>query len=499
MAGSRHDDTRESLVPLMSARRAIPRRSIESPAPMSLAQARLWYLDPHEPESRFYNVPLALRLSGTLHVAALERALSEIVQRHESLRTCLSFCAEEPMQAIGPPSGLALPIDDLRSYPETLRHAEVIRFANIEATKPFHLKSGTLFRTRLVRLSDQENALFLTLHQLIVDGWSLGVLLREIAALYGAYLAGSSSPLAPLPIQYADYAIWQRANLAGETVAQKLAYWKRQLHGAPEVLELPADRPRGGGFTHSGDWVPVSVPKALTRALAILSRSEGASLFMTLLACYDILLAQLSGRKEVLVGVPVAGRERVETEGLIGIFTNILAVRADCSGGQSVRTLLTQVRETTLASYAHQELPFQLLVEGLQTKRQAGLMPLIQASFNFQNQPMCVPNMAGLRLRPLSAEMDSSESPDRPVETQHVRAFRSNTYAVTYDLALFIWPEGDELRGHLEYNTELFDTHTAEAWVTHYQTLLQALAFNPDQRLCDLPILMRRGARPRLG
>ncbi|MGH8727040.1 MAG: condensation domain-containing protein, partial [Burkholderiales bacterium] len=306
-----------------------------------------------------------------------------------------------------------------------------------------------------------------------------------IAALYAKCLSAAASPLPQLPIQYADYAIWQRSVFSAETLERELAYWKQRLHGAPDVLDLPTDRPRRAVCAYAGGRQAVTLPSGLMRALTELSQSEGVSLFMTLLAAYQALLAQFTEQKDILVAAPIAGRNRRETESLIGVFTNVLVLRADCSGDQSFRGLLGRARDTTLSAYAHQDLPFHLLVEELQPEWIAGLMPLAQVSFNFQNVAVPAPRLPGLLLRPILVEhIDAS---DESVEPEHVRAFRSSNHAVKFDLALFTWPHGDELRGHLEYNRDLFEAKTIEELVAHYKALLEAIATKPDRRLADLP------------
>lgn len=479
-------DKRERLERLLRyrSRRAIPRRLRQSPAPLSFAQERLWFLDRYEPRSPFYNVPLAFRLSGALNVAALERALCELLERHEALRTRFAIVDGAPVQVIDPHRGFTLPIDDLSGVPAP--EAEALRLADGEAVRPMDVFNGPLFHARLLRLGAGEHALLLTLNQFIADGWSLAVLLREIGALYARCLNSAAPPLPQLPVQYADYAIWERAVLTGETLARELAYWKRQLRGAPHVLNLPVDRPRRAVCTHAGGRQAVTLPSGVVRALTELSRSESASLFMTLLTAYQTLLARFTRQQDILVAAPVAGRKRREIEGLIGVFTNLLVLRADCSRGQSFRGLVGQVRDSTLSAYAHQDLPFHLLVEELRPDRTTGHMPLAQVAFNFQNAVTPAPRLPGLLMRPMFVE--HADNGGESVEPEHVRAFRSSNHAVKFDLALFTWPHGDELRGHLEYNSDIFDAETMRALIARYQSLLEAIAADPDCRLADLSI-----------
>jgi alpha-ketoglutarate-dependent taurine dioxygenase len=468
---------------------AIVRRSDAAPAPLSFAQQRLWFLDQYEPDRPLDSIPLTLKLFGTLDVVALQRALSELVRRHEALRTRFTLVGEEPMQLIDAPVEFALPLIDFSGVPKALAGAEVCRFANTEASQSFDLKNGPLIRAKLLRLAAREHVLILNVHHIVSDGWSMGVIFREIAALYNAYSSRLSSPLAELPIQYVDYAIWQRDWLRGQMLERQLAYWKKQLSGAPELLDLPTDHPRPSVFTHAGGRRPLTVPSALTRALVEVSRSEGATLFMTLLAVYQTLLAQLSGQEEVLVGAPIGGRNRVETEALIGVFINTLVLRADFSANPSFRQLLRQVRETALAAYANQDLPFDLLVKQLRPKRCADRTLLVQASFNWQD--VQISELAGLELRPMDAgaHLKNDDGP------QPLRVFQTNKQTSRFDLTLFMWPQGEELRGDFEYNIHLFEAKTIEEWVAHYGILLESIVANPEVRITDLRSLPKRHRR----
>ncbi|MGH8769575.1 MAG: condensation domain-containing protein, partial [Pyrinomonadaceae bacterium] len=490
--------TRDRLKAIMGRERTsvttsakIPRRSSAGPAPLSFAQQRIWFLDQYEPDRPLDNIPLILKLSGALDVAALQRALSEVVRRHEALRTRFALVGAEPMQLINAPVEFPLPLIDFCKLPESRGEAEARRFAMIEASQSFDLKNGPLIRAKLFRFAAAEHALILTVHHIVSDGWSMGVIFREIATLYEAYSSGLSSPLPELPIQYADYAIWQRNWLQGQVLERQLAYWKKQLDSAPEFLDLPTDYPRPAVLTHAGGRQSFIVPSGLTRTLLELSRSEGATLFMTLLAVYQTLLSQFTDQKEVLVGAPISGRNRVETEAVIGVFINTLVLRADFSADPSFRELLRQVGKTALSAYAHQDLPFDLLVKELRPKRCADRTLLVQATFNWQD--IQISELTGLRLR--SLDVGDTHRLEKHEVAHPLRAFQTNKQTSRFDLTLFMWPQGKELRGDLEYNTHLFEAKTIEELVAQYKILLEAIATNPELRLADLPSLPKRHRR----
>ncbi|HYH79110.1 MAG TPA: amino acid adenylation domain-containing protein, partial [Longimicrobium sp.] len=344
--------------------------------PLSFAQERLWFLDRLEPGSTTYNIPAAWRLGGALDAAALERALGEIVRRHEALRTVFAEVDGSPVQVIAPFGGFALPVEDLSG--DSDREAALGRRAGEEARRAFDLSAGPLFRAALLRLGDEDHVLLLSMHHIVTDGWSMGVLFRELSALYAAYREGGESPLADLAVQYADHAVWQREQLEGEVLDRQLSYWRERLAGAPELLELPADRPRPPVQTYRGASVPVQLSPELLERLQALGRSEGATLYMTLLGAFQVLLSKYSGSEDVVVGSPIAGRTRGEVEELIGLFLNTLVLRTDLSGDPSFRELLGRVREATLGAYEHQEVPFEKLVAELQPERSLSHSPLFQ-------------------------------------------------------------------------------------------------------------------------
>ncbi|HEY0602657.1 MAG TPA: condensation domain-containing protein, partial [Herpetosiphonaceae bacterium] len=347
----------------------IPKRPESSVVPLSFGQQRLWFLDQLEPRNPSYNGPSAVELSGPLDIAVLERSLNEVVRRHESLRTTFAAVDDQPVQVIAPTLRLPLRQIDLRSYPAAEREAEAQRRAQAEFQQPFDLQAGPLLRAALLQLDDAEFLLLFTMHHIITDGWSTELLVEEVATLYAAFVAGQPSPLPELPIQYADFALWQREQLQGAALEQQIAYWTRQLDGAPALLSLPTDRPRPAVQSHRGAVQAFELPPALSAALAALSQQEGVTLFMLLLAAFNVLLQRYSGQDDILVGTSVSGRSRNEIARVMGFFANNLALRTDLTGRPSFRELVQRVRTTALGAYAHQELPFELLVEELNPER----------------------------------------------------------------------------------------------------------------------------------
>ncbi|HEX8351419.1 MAG TPA: amino acid adenylation domain-containing protein, partial [Pyrinomonadaceae bacterium] len=462
-------DDVEAGVPGPAAGAAEGLRSRGQGVPLSFAQQRLWFLDQLEPGASAYNVPLAVRLTGQLDAGALARSLSEIVSRHESLRTTFDVAADgQPVQVIADARVTEVPLEDLRGLPEAVREDEARRLARAEAERPFDLTRGPLLRARLLRLSDEEHVLLVTMHHIVSDGWSMGVLVREVAALYGAYAAGAvESPLAELPIQYADFAVWQREFLQGERLEAELAYWRGRLGGELPVLELPTDRPRPAMLTHRGARQTHTLPPALVAALRDLGREEGATLFMVLLAAFKVLLMRLGGQTDVIVGSPIANRNRAEVEPLVGFFVNTLALRTDLSGDPGFRDLLARVREVCLDAYAHQDVPFEKLVEELQPERDLTRSPLFQVMFVLQNASNVALELPGLSLNLLDGETETAK----------------------FDLMLTCVERGDALDGVLEYNTDLFDADTVARLWQHFGTLLDAAVDAPGERVGRLPLL----------
>jgi amino acid adenylation domain-containing protein len=439
--------------------------------PLSFAQQRLWFIDQVEPGNASYNMPGGVRLKGALDVAALEASLNEIVRRHESLRTRFDAVDGQPVQLIAPELRLALPVTDLRAQPDA--EAQVRRLAAEEAATPFDLSRGPLFRVRLLQLPPaspgeaDEHVLLFSMHHIISDEWSFGVLVRELAALYEAFQQGRPSPLAELPIQYPDFAHWQRRRLQGETLDVLLDYWRGQLGDGIPTLELPFDHPRPAAPTYRGALHPFTLPAEASAALKALSRQEGVTMFMTLLAALQTLLHRSTGQEDIVVGTDVANRNRVETEGLIGFFINHLVLRTKLGGNPGFRQLLRRVRDVTLGAYAHQDLPFDKLVSALRLERTTTSAPLFQVLFVFGNPSMPVFELPGLSLRPLRADLVLAK----------------------YDLTLFMNERESEISGAWRYGVERFEAATIGRMSGHFETLLGQIAANPDARLKSLELL----------
>jgi len=434
---------------------------------LSFAQQRLWFFDQLEPGLSAYNIPAAVRLKGPLNMAALERSLNEIVRRHESLRSTFGKVDGRPTQVIASTLAIKLPVVDLRELPANEREAEVRRLVTAEAQQPFDLSQGPLMRATVLRLGDQEHVGLLTMHHIVSDGWSTGILVRELATLYLAFCVGGSSPLPALCIQYADFAHWQRQWLQGEVLETQIAYWMKQLAGAPALIDLPTDHPRPAVQTFRGAHQSLVLPKHLQESFKALSRQEGVTQFMTLLAAFKVLLYRYTSQEDLIVGTPIANRNRLETEGLIGFFVNALVVRTDLSGNPSFRELLRRVREVCLGAYGHQDLPFDRLVEKLNVKRDLSRNPLFQVMFVLHNASLRSVELPGLTLSPVEGES----------ETAH------------FDLTLQILDTEEGLTAAFVYNMDLFEAGTIARMLGNFQTLLEAILADPQQRLSDLPLL----------
>ena len=415
---------------------------------LSFAQERLWFLDQLEPDTALYNIPIGLGLKGTLKVAVLQRSLEEMVRRHEALRTCFEMVEGRPVQVIQPATSVEMPVIDVSDLAEPEREREARRLCAEAAQRPFDLAHGPVLRATLIRLGPGEHLFLMVVHHIASDGWSMGLLVGELKLLYQAFCENQPSPLPELPIQYADYALWQRGWLQGEVLARQVNYWKQQLAGAPEVLALPTDRPRPAIQSYRGALLSDELPRPLLSALRELSRREGGSLFMTLLAAFQTLLSRYTGVEDVLVGSPIANRNRVEVEGLVGFFVNTLVMRGDLSGDPSFRTLLRRTREVALGAYAHQDLPFEKLVEELQPERNLSHSPLFQVMLVLQNAPVESVQLAGLEASPLPIESRTSK----------------------FDLTLFIREREGGLHATVEYNTDLFEGETIRRMLGHYRT-----------------------------
>jgi pristinamycin I synthase-3/4 len=458
---------REGVAP---ERETIGRSPRGDDPPLSFAQERLWFIDQLLAGSSAYNMPSAVRLSGRLDSGAFERALGELVRRHESLRTTFTARGGRPVQVIHPERRPPLPRVDLCALGGAGREVEALRLAREEAARAFDLAREIPLRITLLRLAPDEHLVLLTLHHIASDGWSTAVFLRELTALYGAFIHGMPSPLPELPIQYADFAVWQREWLAAGPMAAQLDYWKRQLDGLEEELELPADHPRPKVESFRGGREPLVLPASLTRDLAALTRRHGLTLAMTLLAGFKLLLARASGRSDIALGVAIANRNRREVEGLIGFFVNTLVLRTGLSGGPGFRELLARVREVALGAYAHQDLPFEKLVEELKPGRDLSRNPLIQVMFGFQNFPRQTVEVEGLTFSPL--ERGGAE-----------------TGTSKFDLTLFLYQNDDVVFGALEHSRDLFEAATVRRMLAHFENLLRAAVADPEAPVAELSLL----------
>jgi amino acid adenylation domain-containing protein/non-ribosomal peptide synthase protein (TIGR01720 family)/FkbM family methyltransferase len=460
---------REAAAPTAdpAADRGLPRADRSRPLPVSFSQRRLWFVQQLDPRSPIYNMPYVLRVGGALDVVALERALAELARRHEPLRTVFAEVDGEPVQVIRDPAPMAVPVTDLRALPEGTRRAHALRLMGEESARPFDLAAGPMMRATLVRTADEEHYLLVNLHHIVCDMWSLEVIVRELSALYAAHVAGVEPALAPLPAQYADFAAWQRAWLTGDVLAAEVEHWRALLAGAPPLLELPTDRPRPAVLSAGGRSRPVLLSRETTAALRELAAAEGATLFITLLAAYQALLARWSGQDDVLVGTPVAGRTRPETAGMIGFFVNTLVIRGDLSGDLHFRALLRRVRERVLEAHAHQELPFERLVEELNVERSLGHTPLYQVNFGFHPAP-------GGELALGDLELESVDAERRQVK---------------FDLNLTLSEAGDAIDGELSYRTDLFDAATVDTLIGHFVRLVETVAAHPERPLSRVQVL----------
>jgi amino acid adenylation domain-containing protein len=439
-------------------------------SPLSFAQERFWFLNRLQPQSTTYNVVIALRLSGALHVRALEAALGEIVRRHDVLRTTLQERDDAPVQVVAPFAGFTLPMEDLSELGAAVREEEIQRRTTHEFALRYDLSIGPVLRPSLLRLDSQEHVLLLGLHHAVTDGWSRQVLFRELSMLYTACQDADgqiSSPLPELPMQYADYAVWQRARLSGEGLARELTYWRERLAGAPTLLPLPTDHPRPAVQTSHGAHEPLELLPAVTSQLEALARKESVTLFMVLLGAVQVVLAKYSGSDDVVVGSPIAGRTRTELEPLIGFFVNTLVLRTSLAGDPTFRDVLRRVRDVTLGAYKHQGLPFERLVAELQPHRSLSYSPLCQVMVSLRPAQASLPELAGLRVQEV------------PVGSE----------ATDFDLVVGFAAHAEGLRAVLTYNTALFRQGTARGLLGHLARVLRQVATEPDVRLSRLTLL----------
>ena len=459
LAGLSADEKRAWLSRLLQQRE--PPRT----APLSFAQRRLWFLDQLMPESAVYNINAALTLNTTLDAVALERSINEIVRRHSALRTTFRSADGEPVQVVAPLLTIDVPVIDLRHLPAELRQPEAQQLATAEARRPFDLASGPLVRTALLRVDEQSHVLLLTLHHIVADGWSMGIFLSELGVLYDAFSAGEPSPLPELPIQYIDFAIWQRSWLKGEVLEEQLAYWKRQLAGVA-TLQFPTDYPRPAVQTHRGVYHSLSLGRALTRRIREFSNRQRVTPFMTLVAGFKVLLHRYTGQRDIAVGSPIANRTRTGVEPLIGFFVNSLVLRTEVSGEQTFGEVVDRVRQVAIEAYAHQDVPFEMLVEQLQPDRDLSRNPVFQVSFQLFKAP--------------GVDFGGHEDDEW---------LTVNRGTAIFDLAVHLLDSDEEIAGKLEYSTELFDAPTIARFIDHYVRLLEAAVADPTQRVATLPLL----------
>jgi amino acid adenylation domain-containing protein len=450
-----------------TAKQSIPRRSESGPCPLSFAQERLWFLNQLEPESPAYNQPKAILLKGALEMEMLKKVLDAIVERHAVFRTSFHLMDGQPAQVIADKVSIELPMIDLSEIPGDQRQRELEGHMVEIAQRPFDLSRDPTLRAALLKLNHAEHVLLLVTHHIATDGWSSRMLFQEIATLYEAFSNNLSSPLPELPIQYADFAVWQRNWLQGEVLQSQLAYWKQQLAGELPILRLPTDYPRPAIQTDRGAAQTFALSEDLVQSLKSLSRRNRVTLFMTLLAAFQTLLYRYTWQDDIVIGAPIANRTRVEVERLIGFFANTLVLRTDLSGNPSFQELLSRVREVALGAYAHQDLPFEKLVEEINPERDLSRNPLFQVIFNLQNPARQEIQLSRLCLSLLPAHNESAK----------------------FDLSLSILDREEGPTATVTYNTDLFNSATISRMCGHFQTLLQGIVTNPEQRLSDLPIL----------
>ncbi len=435
--------------------------------PLSFAQQRLWFLTQLEEASTIYNESAALKLEGVLDREALAKSWREIVRRHEILRASFTTVNGEPQLAIDADPSVELIVSDFQEFSEAEQLAKIKAFTTSELQGPFDLSQGPLWRVNLIELTPTRHILLLVMHHIICDGWSFGILIRELSILYQAYCTGVASPLADLEIQYVDFASWQQQQLQGAALDQQLSYWQQQLADVPALLELPTDHPRPALQSYSGSSEAFALSHELTEKLKALSQQSGATLFMTILAGFNILLSRYSGQEDIAIGSPIAGRNHKDIESLIGFFVNTVVLRTDLTDNPTFLELLERVRQTCLEGYAHQDIPFEKLVEVLQPERSLSHSPLFQVMFVLQNTPMERLELPGLTLSPVELEKETAK----------------------FDMSLMLWETESGLRGTWEYNVDLFQQSTIRRAIGHFQTLLEGVVANPAMPMAELPVM----------
>src|SRR5579884_166332 len=431
---------------------SIPLRKNTDLNPLSFAQQRMWFLDQLEPNSGAYIIPYIIQLDGKLDVWALEHSIDEVIRRHESLRTTFSMQGNQPVQVIAATGFSRLQLINLDILSPEQQQVQIQLLSQLEAREPFRLSVGPLLRTYLLRLNEREHVLLLTIHHIISDGWSEEILLQELVTLYRAFVEGKPSPLPELPIQYADFSQWQRQWLQGDVLEKSLGYWREELRGL-QPLNLPYDHPRPANQTFCGAYQKLLIPDDVCNKLKELCREREVTLFMALLAAFQVLLSRYTGQADIAIGTPIANRTRPEMEKLIGFFVNTLVVHADLSDNPSFLQLLARVREKMLEAYAHQDVPFEKLVEELHPERDLSRTPLFQTLFVEQRDLPTFENVAGLRICP------------RPQETATAK----------FDLTLIVMDTTQGIQSVIEYNTDLFEPETIRCFLGHWQMLLEGI------------------------
>ncbi|MDY0095477.1 MAG: condensation domain-containing protein, partial [Candidatus Vecturithrix sp.] len=441
----------------------------DQPLPLSFNQQRLWFLNQLEGPNPIYNVPMAWRIIGSLHISTLERCITEIVRRHEALRTTFADSNGTPIQKIASPWDVRLSVVDLSHLSEDEVEDETRKLAFKDIETSFDLTQGPLFRGTVFRLKSNVHVLMIVVHHIIFDVWSIGVFIKELSALYRSFSANQPSPLSDLPIQYADFAHWQNTWLSGKILEQQLTYWKEKLAGPLPILELPTDSPRPPMYHFHGAVHTFMLPDTIVTAVRTMSQKEGATLFMVLLTVFKILLYRYTGQVDIIVGSPIANRTRPEVTSLIGFFVNTLVLRTDLSGNPNFLELLSRVKQTATAAYAHQDTPFQHIVESLHIERNLSHPPIFQTSFILQNSQQANLDISGLTITQFKGDR--------------------NTAGVAFDLNLTIEETESGLMGIMEYNQNLFDDSTIARMAGHFQNLLRSVVSNPHNHITELPLL----------
>ena len=446
---------------------SIPRRRTSKPCPLSFAQQRLWFLDQMGSGLTVYNMPYPVRVQGKLNIKILEDTFTEIIRRHESLRTKFINLDGEPKQVISAPCQFRLPVVDLRGLADKRRESEMLSLVRQEANYPFDLANGPLLRVCLLHLDAEDYAVLFTMHHIICDGWSLTVMLNEINRVYEVFCSGIGSPLPELPVQYADFACWQRQWLQGVVLEEHLSFWRERLEGRPSILELPTDYPRPAIKTYHGASLGMSLPAALHNKLKQLCRDEEVTLFSCLLAAFHVVLYRYTGEEDIVIGTSVANRTSPETEKLIGFFVNLLALRTNVSGDPSCRELIHRVQEVVLDAYAHQQLPFEKLVQEIYQQRTLNHTPLFQVFFMFMSSMEESEGVAGLRMTSIPIGMSTAK----------------------FDVSFALSEGANGLFGSIEYDVDLFDGARIATMGEHFKRVLEQIAVKPGQAISDIHLL----------